>query len=52
MARLLDTLRYKSVTSSITDRDTNIFIDLIPKALELTQSLTEMSTRDISWGGG
>jgi len=28
------------------------FFDIIPPALGLTQPLTEMSTRNISWGGG
>jgi hypothetical protein len=57
VARLVEALRYKPegrVAGSITDGVTGIFQWLNPSgrivALRSTQPLTEMSTRNLSWG--
>ena len=55
--QLVEALRYKpEAAGSIPDRVIGIFNLLNPSdrtlALGLTQSLTEMSTRNISWGKG
>jgi len=53
VAQLIEALRYK-VAGSIPDCVIGIFHNPSGRtmALELTQPLTEMSTRNISWGRG
>jgi hypothetical protein len=40
----------RKVAGSIPDGVIGIFIEILPAALGLTQLLTEMNTRNISWG--
>jgi hypothetical protein len=50
VAQLVEALRYKPEGRGFDSRWSHWNFSLIPKALVSTQPLTEMSTRNISWG--